>query len=179
MRPRSAAKQRELQRKDSYGHDKLAGEEALRKVLTTYHGPTHMSLRLPDVMGARDNTGRFFQYLLWLRLAADGEVAPTIPADKRDLRLSFTWSRDVGRAVVAMARKSLDLGSPDRIRAAGLGGEAFNVAFAERPTLGELFRVWSSAMGLGALQGVTFGENGGTMYVCGLDVLPIGICMRE
>ena len=77
VRPRSAAKQRELQRKDSYGHDKLAGEEALRKALTTFHGPTHMSLRLPDVLGARDNTGRFFQYLLWLRLAADGEVKPS------------------------------------------------------------------------------------------------------
>lgn len=58
----------ELESGESYGHRKLQIEEELARQREE-GGVPYVSLRLPDVIGPRDNTYRWWIYQTWIRLA--------------------------------------------------------------------------------------------------------------
>jgi len=95
-----------------YGHRKLEAEHEL--VIQRYNhsdgqlGIPYVILRLPDVLGPRDTTYRFWFYQLWLRLAAVLPSRPvTIPEHLLAQKNSFVYVADVAQLVldaVEMAR---------------------------------------------------------------------------
>ena len=53
---------KQLKRQDSYGFKKLDSEYTLN----SYYPDKALTLRLPDVIGPWDDTGRFWKYIFWL-----------------------------------------------------------------------------------------------------------------
>ena len=70
-----------LKNADSYGHEKLQGEELLLKELPP--GRKAVVLRLPDVIGPFDSTHRLWAYWHWLRVGEIGAPPPQIQSYKR------------------------------------------------------------------------------------------------
>ena len=90
-------------------------------------GYQYVSLRLPDVLGPRDNTGRWWTLILWLRTHRDITGPLHIPPYIENQPISLVYSVDVAKLI---------------IRLMGIDGEvlntSYNVAFAETLTLEEL-----------------------------------------
>jgi nucleoside-diphosphate-sugar epimerase len=63
MSVRDMAKYDVLKKEEEYGHDKLKCEECL-----SLYGPEfpYVILRFPDIIGAYDDTGRFWAYVKWI-----------------------------------------------------------------------------------------------------------------
>lgn len=130
VRPDDQNLQEELNKRDSYGHRKLQGEETLRK----YHKLLKfdfISLRLPDVLGPRDNTNRFWKCFLWAKLRKiAGDV--TIPVGIQAKPLSFVYSLDVARLIFSIVNDELG---------ADILNDAYNLAFKEQISLKSLFQM--------------------------------------
>jgi len=87
-----------------YGHRKLEAEEQL--VIQRHNhtdgqpGIPYVILRLPDVLGPRDTTYRFWLYQLWVRLAARLPQHPvTVPKFLLEQKNSFVYVDDVAAVV--------------------------------------------------------------------------------
>lgn len=99
VRPLEKKERKRLKRKDGYGDGKLQVEEALKGVFENdnFFPFSVINLRLPDVIGPYDDTGRLWAYWLWLtlgqvvRLHSEGADA--------DQQIGFVYSKDVGRFV--------------------------------------------------------------------------------
>jgi len=64
-------------------------------------GIPYVMLRLPDVLGPRDTTYRFWLYQLWVRLAPVlGSRPVTIPKFLEEQENSFVYVDDVAKVVV-------------------------------------------------------------------------------
>jgi len=118
VRPDDKGFRDELSTHHDYGHRKLEAEEEL--VIQRYNhtdglrGIPFVILRLPDVLGERDTTYRFWLYQLWLRLAPLLLAHPvTIPTFLLDQKNSFVYVEDVAKVVV------------DAVEAAGVDSETF------------------------------------------------------
>jgi len=101
-----------------YGNRKMEAEEEL--IIQRYDhtdglpGIPFVILRLPDVLGERDTTYRFWLYQLWVRLAPLLPARPvTIPTFLLDQKNSFVYVEDVAKVVV------------DVVEAAGADRETF------------------------------------------------------
>jgi len=96
-----------------YGHRKLEAEEEL---VTQRHNHTdglpgipYVILRLPDVLGPRDTTYRFWLYQLWVRLAHVIQERPvTVPQFLTDQENSFVYVDDVAKVVQAAVEADPD-----------------------------------------------------------------------
>jgi len=89
-----------------YGHNKLEAEEELVNQRRNDHsdgmppGIPYVILRLPDVLGPRDTTYRFWLYQLWVRLGAVLPQHPvTVPMFLLDQKNSFVYEDDVAKVV--------------------------------------------------------------------------------
>ena len=112
-----------MEQKDSYGHRKLAIEELLEKK-SQESGFKYVSLRLPDMMGPRDNTYRWWKYHMWTKL--NQVLQPVdIPVHLQGKPLSFVFTPDVARMIVQLIPITDD----------NLLNQAYNLAFDEAPTL--------------------------------------------
>ena len=137
VRPKDKATRRELSEADSYGHHKMAGEELLAEQRRNGGFP-YVSLRLPDVIGARDNTRRCLAYQLWL-LTHFALGVPLFVSDwLKTQKLSLVLSDDVAKAVANIVVRN-DSSVMDR---------AYNLAFVETCTLAELLRMIADCMGM-------------------------------
>ena len=167
VRPAGARERARLNDADGYGNDKLEGEEALARLAraaaeeggaAAAPALPYVSLRLPDVVGARDNGPRGPATMLGLLAWADHrdqdpdlavELRPACPPSHDGVGLSAVWARDVARAALAVLRI---FARAERTRdpglLAGVAGEAFNLAFDEAPSLRGLLATWAGAMGL-------------------------------
>ena len=118
---------------DAYG----ANKRELEQLLAQHDGTLRsVCLRLPDVLGRHENTGR--QHALLKRLVCgkpigtaveaggDGEFGRTVP-------LSVVFADDVAAAVVAAVDAAADTG-----RAAALAGARLHLCSDETPTWSEL-----------------------------------------
>ena len=126
-----------LARLHRYGHNKLAAEEAvIEKRLNG--GFPFILLRLPDVIGPRDTTYRWWIYQLWIKLAPRFEDHPvTIPKFLVDFPMSFVYSEDVADLIVKM----LKLGPQ-------IKDQIVNVAWAETVTLKQFYEDVQEALGM-------------------------------
>lgn len=119
VRPVDPQKRREYSQKDGYGNDKLEGEEVLM-----HSGIPYLILRLPDVIGPRDSTFRWWFYQLWIKLSNHLPSQITIPKRLFYKPLSFVYVKDVANIIT----KALYL--PENVYSA-----AYNLAFPEVKTL--------------------------------------------
>ena len=132
MRPSDRRRRRELAARDSYGDGKLSSEELLRS-----RGVPHLVLRLPDVIGPRDTTRRWWTYQLWVQYAGQLRRPVPIPPSVRALRTSFVYVSDVARALTSALRL-----------AGQLQGRAFNLALDRDFSLAELLREIARELGV-------------------------------
>lgn len=82
----------ELNEDEEYGNDKLMCEEYLLSHVDLNDFP-YICLRLPDVIGPYDRSGRFWAYMKWIQ---ENEKNPIHINKYSDLRLiSLVFSLDV------------------------------------------------------------------------------------
>ena len=123
VRPYTTEDRNALAAKDHYGDSKLQCEEELLAQRPD-GGIPFISLRLPDVIGPRDNTYRWWIYQMWLRLTRYLEKPVSVPRDLLNRPLSLVYSTDVAKAVVACLNPTSEILD-----------QAFNIAFEETPSL--------------------------------------------
>ncbi|XP_037094721.1 uncharacterized protein LOC119114797 [Pollicipes pollicipes] len=134
QRPADRKLQRHLAARDAYGDRKLAAEELLSR-----RGVPHLVLRLPDVIGPRDTTRRWWLYQLWIEHMAALRQPVPVPPSVRYLRTSYVYVLDVARALVAALRRAQQ---PD------VRGHAFNLALDRDFRLAELLAEMARELGV-------------------------------
>ena len=128
VRPKSPKKRLELKREEKYAHDKLACEEVLEQESKSGGFP-YVALRLPDVIGPRDSSLRFWTYHLWIRIHKAIEHPVHMPSGVSDVKFSLIHVEDAAKAI----EKVLDVGPAAH-------NQAINLAFSEHFTLKKLLR---------------------------------------
>ncbi|XP_031566487.1 uncharacterized protein LOC116301551 [Actinia tenebrosa] len=126
VRPKSAKKRMQLRKSETYGHEKLACEEVLRKQRQAGGFP-YVALRLPDVIGPRDGSFRFWTYQIWIQTHKAIKEKVHLPLGVSDTKFSLIHVEDAAKAVqkiIEAGPKAYDL--------------AINFAFEEYFTLKSL-----------------------------------------
>jgi nucleoside-diphosphate-sugar epimerase len=146
LRPIDVNQRKLLSEQDEYGNKKLLGEEILQSMLKRL-GLPFVSLRLPDVVGPRDNSRRSFVTSLYLRIVTDLDYGlPNImPVDKQR-KMSLVYSLDVAALCWSMVRRVMHVQSDRtalRIAHPRMVDRAFNVAFQEQITPNEVLGHWA------------------------------------
>ncbi|KEP66759.1 UNVERIFIED_CONTAM: NAD dependent epimerase/dehydratase family protein [Hammondia hammondi] len=104
VRPKEKQRVSLLKKKDTYGHNKFAVEEILRKE-THATGRPVACLRLADVIGPFDDTDRFWTYFLWTQVA--GQHPVLVDPSGATQRMNLTFVEDVAAAVSRLLRSRL------------------------------------------------------------------------
>lgn len=127
VRPSSQEVREKLEREESYGHRKLLCEEVLSTFRQEKNGPAYVILRLPDVVGPRDNTYRWWVYQLWMKLRPFLEQDVVISERTASQPMSLVYVEDVANLIVSLV---------NRVPPAAVD-QVFNVAQKETITLKE------------------------------------------
>lgn len=98
QRPDSGVERDRLRKLDSYGHYKLAGEEVLR----SQDAVPYVILRLPDVIGARDSTNRWWPYQLWIQFYDVIRRPLMVPPAVQNLMTSYVYVKDVADLIARL-----------------------------------------------------------------------------
>ena len=122
VRPEDHTSRCALKKRDSYGHKKLRGEEALKRELMQ-SDTAYIVLRLADVIGPTDATGRFWQLQLWVKLAHLLPI-PVLPASLKHRPLSLVYVKDVANALANIVY----MDSSQRLR---IVNNEFNLTFCK------------------------------------------------
>lgn len=120
IRPTGKVAQAKLNDEDEYGHNKRKVEEHLAGSSVKY-----TSLRLPDVWGPYENTGRFKSFLR--KLSAGSEIGlqvGNVAGAGREFRPGFVFASDVAQVVLLLLGK-------------GPQQQPLNIASGEAPTFME------------------------------------------
>jgi nucleoside-diphosphate-sugar epimerase len=131
VRPENDTLIEELNKQDEYGNDKLRCEEYLRSHEHELGFP-YINLRLPDVIGPFDSSGRFWAYLIWLKSNKDHPIHLNKNFEIRNL--SFVFSQDVSKILFQLLDRIKH--NPDAASwLSKINGESFNLAFEEKISL--------------------------------------------
>lgn len=141
VRPADRVQRQQLAGADSYGNHKLAGEELLREQRSNGGFP-FVALRLPDVIGNRDNTLRWWAYQLWIRSHAEMALPLHVPSWLSQRQLSFVLAEDVAKTVVSLIARN----------ESHMWDQAYNLAFTERCSLEDLLKMIAFEMGIASLE---------------------------
>lgn len=125
-----------------------------------------MILRLPDVIGLRDNTNRFWNYLLWLRFHDIIDRPLELPPSLRDKPLSFVFAEDVANLLIVLPE----------YRDNSLFDFTYNLAFRETVTLEELLRIMAKHLGIAEVE-FDRSNEGGLRYYPSVKRGPVDISM--
>jgi len=101
-RPNDEQQQQALNNGDEYGNQKLMGEEILR---SPGNKVPYFIVRLPDVIGPRDTTDRWWAYQMWITFHNFIQVPVQIPQDYRQLKTSYVYVKDVARVILSALNK--------------------------------------------------------------------------
>lgn len=136
IRPRDPRERHKLNMADYYGHQKLACEDILQNE-RNLNGINYVSLRLPDVIGPRDTTDRFWDYHIWLLThQLDGSFGPVHLNPKENKPISLVYSEDLSHLIIKLFEVELDVYN-----------EAYNVAF-EPVTLEDFIGIMGESLGV-------------------------------
>lgn len=113
---------------DDYGREKLLAEHVLEKHFKEHANARFISLRLPDVIGPRDRTRRWWKYQLWLAVHQAIDMPLHVPPFLAEKKLSFVFSDDVAHVITQFIN-----GDHPTVR-----NEAFNLAWHQTVTLQQL-----------------------------------------
>ena len=143
VRPESMDEQQMLRYHHMEGHNKLEAEEELLRQRQEDSGFPFVILRMPDVIGPRDTTYRFWIYQTWVKLGPHLKDFPAmLPAFLKDYEISFAYSEDVAKTILEI----LTMGPQIR-------DQALNLAYQDTATMGQLLEDIQEALG------VKVGEN--------------------
>lgn len=166
VRPEDPNTREAYARKDPYGSAKLDCEDVIKRENELWNIP-YLILRLPDVIGLRDNTNRFWNYLLWMRFHDIFDRPVVIPHSLQTRSLSFVFSEDVANLLVVLPEYG------DNVY-----NFAYNLAFREQVTLEELLRNMAQHLGLPAVK-FDKPNQWGTHYYPSVTRGPLDISMAE
>ena len=142
-----------------------AGEEAIKRENELWNIP-YVILRLPDVIGLRDNTDRFWSYLLWLRFHDILDRPINLPPSLHDRPLSFAFAEDVANLLILLPEYT--------------GGSvfnfAYNLAFRETVTLEEMLRIMAKHLDISEVK-FDKSHEGGSRYFPSVSRGPLDISM--
>ncbi|XP_066283605.1 UDP-glucose 4-epimerase-like [Branchiostoma lanceolatum] len=142
VRPKNRTRQEELNARDSYGHLKLQGEEELVRQRQAGGFP-YVILRLPDVVGPRDSTHRWWMYQLWVRFA---HLVPLhLPFSVRYTDFSLVQVDDVAKGILNILFSN-----------SSVYDHAYNLAFKEAFTLNSFLTSMAKELGV---SGVKFDQR--------------------
>lgn len=125
-----------------------------------------MILRLPDVIGLRDNTNRFWSYLLWLRFHDILDHPVDIPPSLHDKPLSFVLAEDVANLLILLPEDNYN----------SVFNFVYNLAFRETVTLEELLRIMAKHLGISEVKFDRSNEYG-VRYFPSVNRGPVDISM--
>ncbi|KAK3747108.1 hypothetical protein RRG08_046495 [Elysia crispata] len=164
VRPFCPQRQAELEAAENYGHLKLSCEEVLARHRADGSGPPYISLRLPDVVGPRDSTYRWWIYQLWMTLRPFLEKDVIVPARLVERPMSLVYVEDVAATILQLVQGRNEYKSTPPSEGPPLD-QAYNLALRESPTLFQLLKDMREALNLS--DSVTIKTDGGeeTMYL--------------
>ena len=123
------------------GNSKLEAEEVLYEQRLNGGFP-FVILRLPDVVGPRDNTGRWWVYHLWVRLSLEDPTRfVKTPEFLQDYKISFVYNEDVATLIANIT----DLGPQ-------IEDQAINLAYPDPFYLDQIIRDIKSSLGLNSTE---------------------------
>lgn len=131
VRPSSKDTYSTLKKLDSYGHEKLKGEEELLKAQKQYNFK-YVILRLADVVGPCDSTDRWWSLQLWITWCVLKDEVFYLPLKRKDTLLSFVYVEDVAQLLVTLI---LDVTKKTQSQNEEKYNNVFNLAIAENPSL--------------------------------------------
>ena len=149
VRPESDKIIEELNKNEDYGNDKLKCEEYLRSHINE-NDFNYICLRLPDVIGPYDTSGRFWAYMLWIKNAIE---CPIHVNKYFKLRyLSFVYSEDVCKLLMGI--KDIIKQNDDNTKKwlSEINTESFNVCFDNPITLKVFIDMVAKEMGIADLE---------------------------
>lgn len=151
---------------DFYGDAKLDCEEALEKEHKE-HQLNYITLRLPDVIGPRDNTDRFWIYFLWVKFQDILDRPINFPPRLHNQQLSMVHSEDVAMLLLSLNDVKDDVFN-----------QAYNLAFRETVTLKEFLTILGKHVGNNNL---VFDEStvNGPVYFPSVSRGPLNITKAE
>ncbi|XP_052792287.1 uncharacterized protein LOC128226451 [Mya arenaria] len=123
VRPEAKVDRERYSANDDYGNRKLECEEVLRSQADS-GGIPYVALRLPDVVGTRDNTYRWWIYQLWVRLARYLDTPLSVPRRHWNQPMSLVYAADVAQTIIDV----ISWGEK-------VDNQVFNLAMDETPTL--------------------------------------------
>ncbi|KAI6656929.1 hypothetical protein LOD99_16231 [Oopsacas minuta] len=150
IRPVDLEESKKLNEADSYGHNKFACEEILMK-FHSKHNFNFIALRLPDVIGPRDNTNRFWYYFIWTLIHQEIGFPLMIPTWLASQQLNFVYSLDVAGIITNTLLKPV----PEFLN------QVFNLACSESLTLQEFIILIGNSLNIDP---VSFIEGGSEYY---------------
>lgn len=168
VRPNNVLIREEYAKKDSYGHRKLLCEEELQFQNMKW-GVPFVSLRLPDVIGPRDNTYRWWIYQLMIRLYPHLNSDIKLPRSFCEKPLSLVHSDDVAEVIFDLCSQN-----PEKFA----HGKAYNLAFKENPSLFELLDLMKSELEMPDVP-VTCGEEPGVHLYPSVTLGPVNTSLAE
>lgn len=139
VRPTNEALINEYNEKDDYGNRKLQCEEVLTSQKDDNKIP-YIIYRLPDVIGPRDNTYRWWIYQSWMRLRKYLERPVSVPDVFINKPMSLVYVEDIADVIVQYM-----FGGED------VQNEVYNLALAESPTLKDVLSDMRNALNLTSL----------------------------
>ena len=110
---------------EEYGNDKLRCEEYLSSHVKQKNFP-YICLRMPDVIGPFDRSGRFWAYILWIKNNDKHSIHINKFSDLR--RISLVYSKDV----VKLLQSFLELQNDKKKFGSWIEkvhGKSFNICF--------------------------------------------------
>ena len=134
VRPFDPNEREQYSNRDIYVHRKLEGEEVLA-AQRTKGGVPYISLRLPDVVGPRDNTHRWWLYQVWITLGDFLDRSLAVPESVMYTKLSFVYTEDVADLILMLLHADLELFD-----------QPYNVACEESLTLVELLQLMKNEL---------------------------------
>ena len=147
-----------------YRQIRLIGEEVLRREHELWNIP-YIILRLPDVIGLRDNTDRFWSYLLWMRFHDIFDRPLELPKSLQSRSLSFVYAEDVANLLTVLPEYD------DKVN-----NFAYNLAFRETVTLEEFLQLMAKHLDVPDVKFDKSNERG-TYYYPSVKRGPIDIEM--
>ena len=167
VRPIDVKEREALAARDSYGDRKLACEETLVKECRDKR--IHwLNLRLPDVIGPRDNTNRFWTYLIWLRFGDVIGKRISLPPHLAGKKMSLVHSEDVGSLILRLVKMDPHPNFK----------QTYNLAFRETVTLEELINLMAKGLGINKVE-YDREDNSGSYLFPSVTRGPVNITKAE
>ncbi len=145
VRPETEHERVKAKRRDSYGHEKLSGEEVIVEHYEKNGGPPYVFLRLADVIGPKDSSQRFWQYQIWVEVSGQIHIPVWIPSKYVTQPLSFVFVKDIAKLIARIAEM-------DSNALQSVCNQAYNLACVETVTLKEFLTIIQSCLDIKDLQ---------------------------